>query len=511
MKRIAWNLLRGAVFAGLAAVATVRPALAGAAESAAFPAKRPNILWLIAEDLSPDLGCYGTPEVRTPNLDRLAAEGMRFTRAFTSGPVCSASRSAFMTGMYQTSIGAHNHRSHRGDGYRLPEGVKTLVDRLRALGYFTANVVDLTGDPHEQFYRGTGKTDWNFAYEGKPFDSSRWADLKTHQPFYAQVNFAEAHRGKAWSTAHLHVDRPADPAKVKLPPYYPDRPEARADWAQYLNSVMALDKKVGFVLRKLEEDGLAENTIVVFFGDHGRAMIRAKQWCYDSGLRVPLLIRWPRSVSAPEGYRPGGVSGRLVNAIDLAACALDWAGSRPPLLMQGRVFLGRRPDPPRRFVFGARDRCDETVFRIRTVRSARFRYIRNYYPERPFLQLNRYKEAMYPVISLMRDLNAGGKLTPAQARLLAPHREPEELYDLESDPYEIRNLACEKAFDPVLRELRAALDAWVMETNDQGRYPENPQIVREAARRMARAYDRRIRQRDRRLGRKVPTPLPEQP
>jgi len=250
MKRIAWNLLRGAVFAGLAA----------------FPAKRPNILWLIAEDLSPDLGCYGTPEVRTPNLDRLAAEGMRFTRAFTSGPVCSASRSAFMTGMYQTSIGAHNHRSHRGDGYRLPEGVKTLVDRLRALGYFTANVVDLTGDPHEQFYRGTGKTDWNFAYEGKPFDSSRWADLKTHQPFYAQVNFAEAHRGKAWNTAHLHVDRPADPAKVKLPPYYPDRPEARADWAQYLNSVMALDKKVGFVLRKLEEDGLAENTIVVFFG-----------------------------------------------------------------------------------------------------------------------------------------------------------------------------------------------------------------------------------------------------
>ncbi|RME96269.1 MAG: DUF229 domain-containing protein, partial [Verrucomicrobia bacterium] len=239
-----------------------------------FAAARPNILWLIAEDLGPELGCYGHPEVRTPHLDRLAAEGVRYTRMFTTGPVCSASRSAFMTGMYQMSIGAHNHRSHRHDGFRLPPGVRVLTDWLRDAGYFTANIVDLTGDPQEKFFRGTGKTDWNFTYDGQPFDSKRWADLKDHQPFYAQINFPETHRGHSWDTAHEHIEQPADPAKVKLPPYYPDHPEARADWAQYLNAVMALDRKIGFVLQKLEEDGLADNTVVVFMGDHGRAMIR---------------------------------------------------------------------------------------------------------------------------------------------------------------------------------------------------------------------------------------------
>lgn len=477
------------------------------AGSAAAAAPRPNILWLLAEDLGPELACYGHPGVRTPNLDRLAAEGVRYTQAFTVAPVCSTSRSAFMTGMYQTSIGAHHHRSHRADGFTLPPGVRVLTDWLRDAGYFTANLVDLTGDPQEKFLRGTGKTDWNFAYNGKPFDAAAWSDLPMHQPFYAQINFSETHRGGDWNNAHRHIAVPANPEEVRLPPYYPDHPEARADWAQYLNAVMALDRKVGAVLDKLAADGLADHTIVVFMADHGRAMIRGKQWPYDSGLHIPLIIRWPKAIPAPAGWRAGSVDERLVASIDLTATTLWMAGVQPPLTMQGRVFLGDQA-VTRRYVFGGRDRGDETVDRIRTVRSSRYRYLRNYYPERPFLQLNRYKEFSYPVISLMRDLAAEGALDDVQARLLAPTRPAEELYDVEADPYETHNLVDSPDHQQILGELRAALDTWLVESNDQGRFPEPPEVIEEVEQQMRRAYDDRIRQRDRRLHRQVPTPLP---
>ncbi|MEZ4773282.1 MAG: sulfatase [Bacteroidia bacterium] len=439
---------------------------------------QPNILWLIGEDLGPELSCYGHPEVQTPNLDRLAASGVRYLHAFSTAPVCSPSRSAFMTGMYQTSIGAHNHRSHRDDGYTLPEGVKVITDRLRDAQYFTANIRDISGDPSEKFFRGTGKTDWNFSYTGKPFDSDKWADLKGNQPFYAQINFSETHRGTDWNEAHLHIDKPADPEKVVFPPYYPDHPEVRKDWAQYLNAAMALDKKIGYVLRKLEEDGLADNTVIIFMGDHGRAMIRGKQWPYESGLSIPLIISWPqnRNFPLPAGFVPGSVNDQLVQTIDISATTLDIAGITPPLIMQGRVIFGVNAAPPRQFAFGGRDRCDETVDRIRTVRDSRFRYIRNFYPERPFFQLNRYKEHQYPVIKLMRGLYAEGKLTPDQAYLFNPTRPAEELYDLQTDPYEIHNLAGDLLYRQKLEELRSVLDAWVAETNDQGRIPEPPEI-----------------------------------
>ncbi len=242
---------------------------------------RPNILWILGEDLGPEIGAYGYPGVRTPELDGLAGEGVRYTRAFTTAPVCSPSRSALVTGMYQTTIGAHNHRSHRDDGYRLPEGVRLITDRLRDAGYFTGNIVHLVDDADaadSEYFRGTGKTDWNFTYEGSPFDTDRWSDLAANQPFYAQVNFPETHRGVEWDEAREHIDESADPDTVVMPPYYPDHPEARADWAQYLDAVMSLDRKVGFVLDLLERDGLAENTVVIFLGDRGRAMVRGKQW-----------------------------------------------------------------------------------------------------------------------------------------------------------------------------------------------------------------------------------------
>lgn len=470
----------------------------GAQES---EAPRPNILWIIGEDLGPELACYGTPEVRTPHLDRLAAEGVRFTRAFTATPVCSTSRSSFMTGMHAMTIGAHNHRSHRDDGFELPDGVRVLTDWLRPAGYFTSNLRDLTGDPKERFLRGTGKTDWNFHYEGKRFDGERWSELVEHQPFYAQVNFSETHRGAAWNDAHKHIDSPADPAKVVFPPYYPDHQITREDWAQYLNTVMALDKKVGAVLAALERDGLAQTTVVIFFGDHGRAMVRGKQWPYDSGLHVPLIVRWPAGLDAPEGYRAGTVDERLVSILDISATTLDLAGIERPERMQGRILFGPRADPPRRYVFGGRDRGDETALRIRTVRDERYRYIRNYHPERPFLQLNRYKEWSYPVLALMRELHERGELDPLQEVLLAPSRPAEELYDITADPYETRNLVRSPEHGEDLDRLRAALDDWIERADDQGRFPEPPEVLEFWEAEMEKNYGERLRQRAAKRGR----------
>jgi len=422
-------------------------------------ARRPNVLWLIAEDFGPHLGCYGTREVWTPNLDRLAAEGVRFTRFFTTAPVCSPSRSAFMTGMYQTTIGAHNHRSHRDDGYQLPPGVRLLPDWMRDAGYFTANIREL---PLQCGFRGTGKTDWNFTVAGRPFDSDRWNDLKGHQPFFAQINFQETHRT-------FHAPKRADPGKVELPPWTPDHPVAREDWAKYLDSATELDRKVGLVLKQLQEDGLGDNTVIVFFGDNGMAHVRGKQFCYDSGLHVPLIVHWPKNYPAPKHFKPGVVDDRLWMAIDLAPTMLDIAGAKKPARMQGEIFLGPRAASARQYVFGARDRCDETVFRFRTVRDARYRYIRNFTPERPFLQANEYKEKQYPVWNLLKQLHADGKLPPAQEFLCAPAMPEEELYDVATDPYEIHNLANSRAHERTLKRLRRALEKWIEDSNDQGR------------------------------------------
>jgi N-sulfoglucosamine sulfohydrolase len=437
---------------------------------AADVVKRPNILWLIAEDMGPDaVTCYGNEQVWTPNLDKLAAEGVRYTRAYTTAPVCSASRSGFMTGMYQTSIGAHNHRSHRDDGYTLPDGVRPLPERMRDAGYFTANVVNL---PTACGFKGSGKTDWNFSYAGKPFESANWDDLKAHQPFYAQINFQETHRT-------YHAPPKADPAKVQIPPYYPDHPVTRKDWAAYLDAASELDRKIGLILQQLEADGLADNTVILFFGDHGESHVRGKQFCYEEGLHIPLIIHWPKSFPAPKQYKSGLVDDRIIEAIDFAPTMLAIAGAKKPEKMQGRIFLGERAEAPREYAFGARDRCDETVFRLRTVRDARYRYIRNFTPDRPFLQKNDYKEKQYPVWNLLKELHAQGKLSPAQEFLCQPTMPPEEFYDLEADPSEIQNLAAstKPEHQAALKHLRDVLEKWIETTDDKGRTPEPPEIV----------------------------------
>jgi len=432
----------------------------------AAEAKRPNILWLIAEDFGAHLSCTGTKEVRTPNIDKLATEGVRYTR-FYNGMVCSVSRSSFMTGMHAVSIGAHNHRTL--DKKMLPEGVKPLTSWMREAGYFTANLVTL---PEPCDFKGSGKTDWNFQFEGPDFDSKDWADLKSHGPFYAQINFKETHRD-------YKSPKKADPAKVELPPYYPDHPIARQDWADYLDAATELDRKIGLVLEALQKDGLADDTIVIFFGDNGQSHVRGKQFCYEEGFRVPLVIRWPKNFPAPANFKPGTLDDRLLDGIDLAPTMIDIGGAAKPPKMQGRICLGPRTEAPREYVFGSRDRCDETPMRIRAVANGHYRYIHNFTPEVPFLAANAYKEKQYPVWNLLKTLHAEGKLTPAQEVLCQPRMPDQELYNLDTDPFEIHNLANSTAPEDQaqLKKLRGVLDQWIIDVDDQGRTPEPADTV----------------------------------
>ncbi|MEO9475969.1 MAG: sulfatase [Cyclobacteriaceae bacterium] len=428
----------------------------GCEYQAAEQKSQPNILWLIIEDFSPDLSCYGNTDLHTPNIDQIAQEGTLYTQAYTSAPVCSPSRSAFMTGMYQTTIGAQHHRSHRGDGFTLPDTVKTAPEWFAQNGYFTANIKH----GFDQF-KGTGKKDLNFKHN-KLFQSNHWDSLKANQPFYAQVNFAPVHRMMYKMPDTLLVD----PDSVHLPPYYPDHPVARLDWAKYLTKAMLLDNMVGEVMQKLKQDGLQENTIVMLFGDHGRNHIRGKQWLYDPGLHIPLIIKRPNQ---PAGI----VDDILVSGIDLLPTSLGLAGLDIPSAMQGINFLDA---DPRNYIYAARDRCDESAERVRAVRGKGYKYIRNYMPELPYMQPNKYKQAYYPMWMLMEKLAEENKLNADQLKFLQSTKPIEELYDLIADPHELNNLASSPEHTAKLNEMRELLDNWVIETKDQGQFPESDSV-----------------------------------
>lgn len=445
--------------------------------------KRPNILWIVGENFALDLGCYGARQVRTPNLDALAARGVRYTNVFATSPVCAPSRSAFMTGMYQTTTDTHPMRSHRSDDFRLPAGVRPLTHWLADAGYFTANITRI-GDREV----GTGKLDLNFVNEGPIYQSDDWSALKANEPFFAQINTLEAEYdiydrksaekprvkwvGEEW---HPQVARPEN---VTPPPYYPDHDITRQEWARYLNSVSGMDVRVGWVLDQLKNDGLADDTVIVFFADNGRLEARGIHWCWDSGLHVPMIVHWPKNFPAPPQYRAGTVNDQVISLLDLTATTLWMAGLERPALMQSRIFLGERADVPRTFAFSARDRIDETVVRLRSVRDRRYHYVRNYTPGAGFPTLNRYKEKCFLVKPLMRRLHAQGKLAGPAAELMKP-LPAELLYDTQADPHEIRNLADsdEPAHRAALIRMRAALDTWITETGDRGAWPEPRGVV----------------------------------
>ena len=437
---------------------------------------RPNIVLIGAEDISPNLGCYGDSYAITPNLDRLASQGAHFTRCFTHAPVCAPSRSGLITGMYPTTIGSHHMRS------TLLKPPVTFTEELRNAGYFVA---------------WPGKTDFNFAVPKGAFDSTaNWMTKgQLKEPFLAYINFTVTHESQIRvpkgqyekNTARLKDSERHDPAKAPLPPYYPDAPEVRQNVATYYDNITALDYLVGDVLKWLDDKKLADNTVVLFFGDHGWGMSRGKRWLYDSGLRTPLIVRWPGNI------KPGTIRDDLVAFVDIAPTILSIAGVKPPERMQGQPFLGYTVKE-RKYVFAARDRMDETFDRIRAVRDKRFKYIHNYYPELPYAQTILYMDEM-PTMKVWRQLAEEGKLTGPQKLFFAPTKPKEELYDTEADPHEIKNLADDPTYAEKLKELRGALEQWVQETEDLGKVPED-ELVRRGlvADRISTEYAERIKQ-----------------
>ncbi|WP_262245176.1 sulfatase family protein [Parapedobacter soli] len=443
-------------------------ACASVASKKAAPDTRPNILWIVADDLGTDLACYGTPSVQTPNLDRFASEGVTYTHMFSVAAVCSPSRSALVTGMYPVSINSHQHRARTKDS--LPENIHPISAYFRQQGYFVTN-----GSGGNM--ASNGKTDYNFAHQPKQlYDGSDWRQRTAGQPFFAQVQIKYPHRPFVTDSIN-----PVDPDRVQLPPYYPNTPLARKDWAMYLETVQLTDRYVGEILQRLEEDGLADNTIVFFFGDQGRPHVRSKQFLYDGGIHTPLIIRFPGMPNAGEKTE------RMVSTIDIAATSLALAGIPIPEGMQGVDFLDSTV-PPRVYTFSMRDRCDETVDRIRAVRSHRFKYIRNFYPERPYTQFNAYKKLNYPVLTQLQVMRSHGQLNESQQRFMADVRPPEELYDLLADPHELHNLASSTSFQDTLEHYRGVLDWWLIEA-DHGVYPEPAEEIEYATNMMQENFE----------------------
>ena len=443
---------------GLAAGAAVLPRLALAAAPEAPP--RPNVLWISTEDISPDLGCYGDSYAVTPNLDKLAAQGTRFTRCFSHMGVCAPARSGIITGMYPTGIGT-NHMRCRG----VPEPrVHCFTEYLRAAGYYCTN---------------RSKTDYQFNAPTTAWDRcgrcDDWRGRAKGQPFFCVINFTGTHESRARCKPGAKLTH--DPAKATLPPYYPDTPIVRRDWAQYYDNITALDGQAAGVLEQLEADGLADDTIVWFWGDHGRGLPRGKRWIYDSGLLVPLLVRvpakWRKTLCPdhPDSLKPGTVNGDLVAFVDFAPTMLSLCGVPVPEYIQGQAFLGTQKAKPRDYIYGARDRVDEAYDMIRCVRDKRFKYIRNFLPHLPRSLDVAYMNQM-PTMKEMRRLFAEGKLKGPQLQYFEKPKPLEELYDTEADPHEVNNLAADPRHKATLERLRDALFTWMKETGDFGLLPE---------------------------------------
>jgi arylsulfatase A-like enzyme len=425
---------------------------------------RPNILWISCEDISPHLGCYGDPSARTPTLDQLAREGVRYTRAFTVAGVCAPSRSGIITAMYPSSLGSQFMRCQ----VKLPDHVKCFTEYLRPAGYYCSN---------------NSKTDYNFKHPPSAWDESsnqaHWRKRAQGQPFFSVFNSTVTHESQyrprgdeyAKKIARLKPEDRQDPARLSLPPYYPDTPEARQDWAQYYELITVMDYRAGDVLRQLEEDGLADDTIVFYWSDHGVGLPRAKRWLYDSGTHVPLIVRIPEKLRVAGQAEPESVDDRLICLIDLGPTVLNLAGVPVPEHMQGQPFLGPSLPPERRYIFGVRDRIDEREDMVRTARDRRFRYVRNLKPHFPYFTHVSYAEST-PTMKDLRRLHAAGKLSPAAEQFMAGHRPTEELYDTESDPHEVHNLAGLPAHEGRLERLREALLDWMAETKDTGVLPE---------------------------------------
>ncbi|MEQ9379344.1 MAG: sulfatase, partial [Pirellulales bacterium] len=433
-----------------------------------FSASPPNILWLSCEDISPHIRCYGDPLATTPNIDRLATQGIRYANAFATAGVCAPCRSVIITGMYQTTLGTHHMRTIA----KLPEFVQPFPTYLREAGYYCTNNVK------EDYQFRTPKGTWD--------DSSRDAHWRNRpqpdQPFFAVFNYTGCHESgiredRKYSEVTEGIEK-HDRSKMPqtLPPYYPNTKVTREEWGRNYDVITAMDRWAGELLSQIEEDGLAENTIVFFWSDHGVGLPRAKRWLYDSGMRVPLIVRVPEKYQSLATLPADSVSEQLVSLLDLGPTVLNLAGCEIPSYMQGQPFLGSNLPPQREYVYGARDRMDERYDIIRAVRDHQFKYIRNYETWKPYYQYMNTAEKSRTMHEIRR-LHARGELPPASELFMADHKPAEELYDLANDPHEINNLASDPAYLDTLNTLRNAHLDWVRDTRDLGLIPE-PELAK---------------------------------
>ena len=434
--------------------------------------KRPNILWLSTEDISANLGCYGDPNAITPALDALAARGVRYSQAYVTVPVCAPNRSCIISGVFAATLGSHEMRSGNKEvpPPLSPADMQFLPEVLRAQGYYCTN---------------NSKEDYNLSIENELWDdSSRIAHWRNRpdadQPFFAVFNYTGTHESKirtrerehANITKKLKDDQRQNPDNMIVPPYHVDTPTTRRQWANYLELITALDYWVADMLQQLEEDGLADDTIVIFWSDHGVGLPRGKRWLYDSGVHIPVIAYAPEKWQDYAGIKPGTVVDRLVSTLDLAPTTLTLAGAPVPDTMQGQPFLGRDLGPEPDYVYATRDRMDERYDMMRMVRDKRYKYIRNYKPFLPYNQYINYAE-MSPVKQDLNQSLEDGK-QPSDDHWIAAKTKPvEELYDTQTDPYEIQNLAELPEYEPVLKRMRAAHEAWSEKVRDLGLLPES--------------------------------------
>jgi uncharacterized sulfatase len=440
----------------------------------AQPSPRPNILWITCEDMSPLLGCYGDRYAATPNLDRLAAQGVRYDRAYASAPVCSPARSCLITGVAANTLGSMHLRGM----VPKPDAVRCFPEWLREAGYYTSNNVkeDYNFDtPPDTWNQSSNKAHWRGRAKGQPFFSV-FNLMATHQGEirYSQSEFEKVSAALPPALRHY-------PSRVPVPPYYPDTPQVRLQLAILYTQVTRMDQQAGAILRQLEDDGLADDTIVFFFSDHGTGLPRGKRFLHDSGIRVPLLVRFPRKYRAWSPGAAGGATERLVGFVDFAPTVLSLAGIQRPASMQGAAFLGSHAASERRWTYAARDRVDEEFEVSRTVTDGRWQYIRNYYPHRPVLQHGTYSE-VGQVWKELRRFEAAGKLTGAARMLLSETKPAEELYDIRADPHQLNNLASAPAQQDRLGEMRGLLRKWMIDVRDTGLLPEADMLARAGGR-----------------------------
>ncbi len=424
-------------------------------------AERPNILWLTSEDHGPQMGCYGDPDAKTPNMDALAAKGMIFNKVWSCAPCSAPARTTIISGMYPGSTGGEHMRSM----VEMPKGKKMYPQFLREVGYYCTN---------------NEKEDYNLRKPGIVWDESsgtaHWRDRPTDKPFFAIFNSLLSHEFQIYRRPHKQV---MDPAKVKIPEYNPDAPEIRRDWAQYYDIVSQVDSVAGMRLKELEEDGLTEETIVFYYADHGSGMPRCKRWPSNSGLQVPFIVYFPKKWQylAPKEYKSGGKSDRFVNFVDLAPTMLSLVGLKPPTWMQGHAFAGPYQSEYQRFLYGGRGRMDETPDLARSVTDGRYVYIRNYMPH--LSQAQRVgTQFLIPTTAVWFKLYEEGKTNHAQSIFWTEPKDVEELYDLQNDPDEVRNLANSPAHKKILEKLRNVNRDHITKIRDISFLPEGEIISR---------------------------------